>query len=95
MQSLFIVANDGGLLGAIPLHKAALAEPDTLLSTLVDSPPVTASPFTPRAAVEETMERARLASLPVVGPGNLPIGILRLNELLHEVGKTSAPTSSA
>lgn len=87
MQSLFIVANDGGLIGAIPLHKAALAEPGTLLSTLVDSPPVTASPFTSRAAVVETMERAKLASLPVVGPGNVPIGVLRLNELLQEVGK--------
>ena len=87
MQSLLVVASDGCLVGAIPLHKAALAEPGTLLTTLIDSQPVTASPFSSRAAVVETMERAKLDSLPVVGPGNVPIGVLRLNELLQEVGK--------
>lgn len=85
--NLYVVGEDGGLVGAIPLHEAALAKPEVALSTLIQAPPVAVSPFASRGEVIETMESARVASLPVVGPGNVPIGVLRLNQLLHEVGK--------
>ena len=87
VHSLFVVDGDGGLIGAIPLYEAALASPGASLQSLVREPPIAVSPFAPRSEVVETMQRSRLASLPVVGPGNAPIGVLRLNELIEEVGR--------
>ncbi len=84
---LFAVDSDGGLIGTVPLHEAALASPSDSLQSLVRKPPIAVSPFAKRSEVVETMQRSKLASLPVVGPGNVPIGVLRLNELIEEVGK--------
>lgn len=84
---LFAVDSDGGLIGTVPLHEAALASPSDSLQSLVRKPPIAVSPFAKRSDVVETMQRSKLASLPVVGPGNVPIGVLRLNELIEEVGK--------
>ena len=71
----------------VPLHEAALAEPSATLASLIQDPLITVPPFASRAEVVQTMERSRLTSLPVVGPEGLPIGVLRLHELLGEVGK--------
>lgn len=84
---LFAVDGDGGLIGTVPLHEAALASPSVSLQSLVRKPPIAVSPFAKRSEVVETMQRSKLASLPVVGHGNVPIGVLRLNELIEEVGK--------
>lgn len=87
LLSLFVVDSDGGLIGTLPLHEAVLASPADSLQSLVCQPPIAVSPFAPRSEVVETMQRCRLASLAVVGPGNAPIGVLRLSELIEEVGK--------
>lgn len=84
---LFVVADDGRLVGIVPLHDAVLAEPSDPLASLIQGPPVSVSPFASRTEVVQTMERNRLTILPVVGPEGLPIGVLRLHELLREVGK--------
>ena len=85
--NLFVVADDGRLAGIVPLHEAALAEPSATLASLIQGPLIAVSPFASRAEVVETMERNRLTSLPVVGPEGLPIGVLRLHELMREVGR--------
>lgn len=85
--NLFVVADDGRLAGMVPIHEAALAEPSATLASLIQDPLITVSPFASRTEVVETMERSRLTGLPVVGPEGLPIGVLRLHELLGEVGK--------
>ncbi len=87
LLSLLVVDDEGSLAGTVPLHQAALAEPTDLLSSLVQQPAVAVSAFAPRSEVVETMQRLRLAALPVVGAHNIPIGILRLNDLIEEVGK--------
>ena len=86
-HSLFVVDGTGALIGLVPLHAAALASPGESLQSLVQEPPIAVSPFAPRSEIVETMQRNKLASLPVVGPGNDPIGVLRLNELIEEVGR--------
>ena len=87
VPSLLVVDSDGGLIGTVPLHEAALANPGDSLLSLVRQLPVAVSPFASRSEVVETMQRCRLASLPVVGPGKAPLGVLRLSELIEEVGK--------
>ena len=87
LLNLLVVDNEGSLVGTVPLHEAALAEPTDRLSSLVRQRPIAVSPFASRSKVVETMQRRKLATLPVVGAHNVPIGILRLNDLIEEVGK--------
>ena len=85
--NLFLVDDFGKLVGAVPLYEAALAEPDSTLDSLIEGPPVTVTAFATRTEIVETMERHQLTSLPVVETQGRPIGVLRLNELMQEVGK--------
>ncbi len=87
LLNLFVVDEGGVLVGTVPLSAAALADPSVTLESLVQGPPLTVSPLASRAEVVEIMERSRLTSLPVAGPNGTPIGVLRLNELIQEVGK--------
>ena len=87
LLNLFVVDDDGGLVGTVPLHEAVVADPGDSLLSLVRQPPLAVSPFASRSEIVETMRRHRLASLPVVGPQNTPIGVLRLNDLIEEVEK--------
>ena len=87
VANCFVVDDDGLLVGVVPLPEAALAEPSATLTSLVEGPPTSVSAFASRAEVVETMERHRMTSLPVVSSEGLPIGVLRLHELMQEVGK--------
>ena len=85
--NLFLIDDFGKLVGVVPLYQAALAEPDSTLDSLIEGSPVTVPPFATRAEIVETMERHQSTSLPVVEAQGRPIGVLRLNELMQEVGK--------
>ena len=87
LLNLFVVDDDGGLVGTVPLHEAVVADPGDSLLSLVRQPPMAVSPFASRSEIVETMSRHKLASLPVVGPLNTPLGVLRLDELIDEVEK--------
>ena len=87
LLNLFVVDDDGGLVGSVPLHEAVVADPGDSLLSLVHQPPLAVSPFASRTEIVETMRRYKLSSLPVVGPMNTPIGVLRLNDLIEEVEK--------
>ena len=87
VHNLFVVDRNGGLVGTVPLHEVVQSSAASSLETLVRQPLVAVSPFASRAEVVETMQRHKLASLPVVGPHNVPLGVLRLSELIEEVGK--------
>ena len=87
VRDLFVVDSNGGLVGTVPLHEVVQSSAASSLETLVRQPLVAVSPFASRAEVVETMQRHKLASLPVVGPHNVPLGVLRLSELIEEVGK--------
>ena len=85
--SLFTVDLEGRLSGVVPLQDAVLAEPEAELASLTRRPPVAMSALDPREEVVATMERHKLASIPVVDFDNKPIGVIRLNELVSAVGK--------
>jgi magnesium transporter len=83
--NVFAVDGEGRLAGVVPLHRAALADPETTLDSLIEPAPITVSPFAPRSEVVEIMQSGRVTSLPVVGVDGAPIGVLRLHELMEEV----------
>ena len=83
----FAVDDAGRLTGMVSLHEAALADPDTTLDSVIKPVPITVSPFAPRSEVVEIMQSGRVTSVPVVGVDGAPIGVLRLNELMQEVGR--------
>lgn len=87
LHNLFLVDAEGRLAGAVPLQEAVLAEPGTTLASLVSTAPATMSALSNREEVVQTMERHKLASIPVIDFDNKPIGVIRLNELVSAVGK--------
>ncbi|MCY3792802.1 MAG: magnesium transporter, partial [Gammaproteobacteria bacterium] len=82
--NLFVVDGAGRLVGAVPLYRAALADPESTLGSLVQGPPARVSAFATQAEVVETMKRSKLTSLAVVDIGEVPIGVLQLNQLMPE-----------
>ena len=87
LQNLFLVDEEGRLTGAVPLQEAIVAEPGTTLASLVTTAPAAMSAVSSRQEVVDTMERHKLASIPVIDFDNKPIGVIRLNELVSAVGK--------
>lgn len=85
--NVFAVDDAGRLVGMVSLHEAALADPETTLDSLIEPVPITVSPFAPRSEVVEIMQGGRMTSLPVVSVDGAPIGVLRLPELMQEVGQ--------
>ena len=85
--NVFGVDTEGRLSGVVSLHKAALADPEATLDSLIEPAPITVSPFAPRSEVVEIMQTGRMTSVPVVGVDGAPIGVLRLNELMREVSQ--------
>ncbi len=85
LLDLLIVDDDGRLSGSVPLQEVALAEPDTVLVSLVKGLPVAVSALATREEIVETMERHKLTSVPVVDYDNKPLGVIRLNELVSAV----------
>ncbi|MDE2880785.1 MAG: magnesium transporter [Acidobacteriota bacterium] len=83
--NVFAVDDEGRLSGVVSLHRAALADPEATLDSVIKSAPVTVSPFAPRSQVVEIMQSGRVTSVPVVSVDGAPIGVLRLNELMQEV----------
>ncbi|MDA0206331.1 MAG: magnesium transporter [Acidobacteria bacterium] len=91
LLNLWVVDPEGRLSGAVSLQDAALAQADTTLSQLDMIAPMSVSVLAKREEVVETMERNRMASIPVVDYDQKPIGIIRLNELVSAIGKEHSP----
>ena len=87
LLTLYLVDEEGRLCGAVPLHEVALAEPAVRLLDISRQATAAVSPFLARSEVVEALERHGLVSIPVVDSANAPIGVLRLNELMPEVGR--------
>lgn len=87
LMNIWIVDPQGHLTGSVSLQDAALAEVGATLADLEILAPVSISALAKREEVVETMERQRMASIPVVDFDQKPIGIIRLNELVSAIGK--------
>ena len=82
---LLLVDEEGRLSGTVPLHEVVLAEPDTLLTSLIAGPPPAVSAFATREEVVTTLESHQLANIPVVDYDAKPVGSIRLAELVSAV----------
>ncbi len=91
IQDVFLVDGNAVLVGAIPIQTVFLADGGQTLRSLVDGPPASVPATSSRAAVLETLQEHRVATLPVVDFENRLVGVLRQDELLA----TTAESASA
>jgi magnesium transporter len=82
IYSLYVVDEDGLLLGAVPLQQLALAAPGAGLRELVREKPLSVSALTSREEVVDLLNDAKLASMPVVDFEGRLIGVIRLDQLV-------------
>lgn len=80
LADVFFTDEDGFLTGTVSLQRLALAEPHTLVETLVQ-PVVSAQAIDPQDEVVEQFTRARLTSLPVVDFEGRLIGVISYDTL--------------
>ena len=83
VHDLFLVDNEGRLVGVVPLQAIALAPRRELLGALASPSLPTAQVTWRREAVLEELEQHRVASLPVVDYDGRLVGVLRQDELLR------------
>ena len=90
VQTLFLVDDEGRLVGVVPLQSLVLAPRNDPLESLA-TPPVAAVQATwQREAVVEELERHRAGSLPVLDYDGRLVGVLRQNELVRTAQQQAA-----
>jgi len=80
LADVFFTDDNGFLTGTVSLQRLALAEPDTLVETLVQ-PAVSAQAIDPQEEVVEHFTKGRLTSLPVVDFEGRLIGVISYDTL--------------
>jgi magnesium transporter len=86
-RSLFLVDDDNRLVGKVAIQDIAVAQPDTMLSSLAHPVEATVTPLTPREEVVELLDSHQLADLPVVDLDRRLVGVIyhaRLLQSIHE-----------
>jgi len=83
VQDVFLVDDEGKLVGALPLRTIVLADPATRLDGLVRERPVSVQTVSSREEIIETLESHRVVSLPVVDFEGRLLGVLRERELIQ------------
>jgi len=83
VDDVFLVDEDGRLVGAVALQDALLADPEQPLSDLVAGAPACTRAVASREEVLETFEQHRVRSLPVVDFEGRLVGVLRQRELMR------------
>jgi magnesium transporter len=82
VQDVFLVDEEGVLVGMVPLQWMVLAESGDRLDDLVQGPPPAVHALAPRDEVLEVLEQRRVATLPVVDFDGRLLGELRQEELI-------------
>lgn len=93
VQDVFLVDDEGRLVGSITLETLVLADEGAHLDSLVAGPPVLMLATALRNEIVETFETHRFGSLPVVDIDGRLLGVLRQRELVQAVQKQA--TASA
>jgi magnesium transporter len=85
ISDVFLVDEDGGLIGAVPLQDLVAAEPGGRLVDLRAPQTVRVQAMAPRDEVIEVFEQSRAASVPVVDFDGHVLGVIRQAELVAAV----------
>jgi magnesium transporter len=93
VQDIFLVDEDGRLVGAVPLETIVLADEDAHLVDLVAGRPVSVQAIASRDEIVETFETHRMGSLPVVDFEGRLLGVLRQRELIQAAQEQATASS--
>lgn len=88
-DKLFVVDDDGLLLGALPLESLLLGDPDAEVSAVMARELVTFQPADDADAAAQAFERYDLVSAPVVNGRGLLLGRLTVNTMIDRVRQES------
>ncbi len=83
IQDLFVVDEEGRLVGAVPLQTLVLADETAHLDSLAEGAPVSVQAIASRDEIVQTFETHRIGSLPVVDLDGRLLGVLRQSELIQ------------
>ena len=89
IPEVFVVEEEGRLLGSVSLEAVVLADDGTALSELVDTRAVAVPAIASREEIVQTFESLRLAMLPVVDAEGRVVGVLRAREIVEAVRETA------
>ncbi|MEQ9460898.1 MAG: magnesium transporter [Phycisphaeraceae bacterium] len=87
---LFLVNEQGQLVGAVPLPEVVMAESDQPLAELVKGPAPSIQALAPQDEVVEALDQSRLTNLPVVDINGKLIGVIRQTTLVQTVAEEAS-----
>jgi CBS domain-containing protein/sporulation protein YlmC with PRC-barrel domain len=82
MSTIFLVGENEKLLGAVPLAKLVVSNPDTLLSVLTVDPLISCSPEADEREVAEIFDKYNLLTLPVVDETGVLTGVITADDVI-------------
>jgi magnesium transporter len=82
IAEVFVISDDGRLVGSVPLQNLVTATARTQLSELIGSPAASIQAMAPRDEVLEVLEQSKMASLPVTDFDGRVIGVIRQEALI-------------
>lgn len=94
-RSLFLIDNEGKLFGKVALQDLALAEGNESLADLAESVSATVTAVSSQQEVAETMERFKIADLPVVDLEGALLGVVYNATLVHAVKEEASADAQA
>lgn len=89
IPEVFVVEEEGRLLGSVSLEAVVLADDGTALAELADTRAVAVPAIASREEIVQTFESLRLAMLPVVDADGRVVGVLRAREIVEAVRETA------
>jgi CBS domain-containing protein/sporulation protein YlmC with PRC-barrel domain len=82
MSTVYLIGENDRLLGAVPLAKLVLGEPDTQLHTLTSDPLITCPPGAEEREVAEIFDKYNLLTLPVVDESGALTGVITADDVI-------------
>jgi magnesium transporter len=82
VSTMFLVDNDGQLVGAVPLAKLVLGETHDALRSLSQDPLIYCQPDTPENEVAELFDKYNLLTLPVVDEEKKLVGVITSDDVI-------------
>ncbi len=82
MSTVYLVGENERLLGAVPLAKLVLGEPDNQLHTLTTDPLITCHPGADEREVAEIFDKYNLLTLPVVDESGALTGVITADDVI-------------